>query len=196
MKDIYVVTTLEQDKHEYIKYEGEDKEVALEIYNKCKQSYSNLKATIYKKNIIDETDNSNRSYNSTSIAPNEGRKFDYMLDAIRLLAGLSKKFDYKVLDVYLDNDNKKVIFEIEGDECNLVYEDHSWIFEPKALNNIKKPTINDIYDKLVSKNNELLDELSRHLEKKRISSLDVFKGELLKAKLQGFEEALSIIVRN
>lgn len=56
MKEIYVVSILTEDGCEYLKYEGENKDIAVKIYEEFKGRQNKSKISLYKKIIIEEID--------------------------------------------------------------------------------------------------------------------------------------------
>lgn len=124
---------------------------------------------------------------------------EYMLNGLQTLIDRCRRFKLSISDISIDNENKKIRFHLKDEERDLVFEDGRWNFKDKdtEIKNCNEILVNqDIYDKLVHKNNSITKELFLHLEKKNVSAIDIIQGELLKARLQGFEEALSIITKN
>lgn len=54
---------------------------------------------------------------------------EYMLDGFQLLIDKCREFDYKILEVKIDNENKIITMKIEGLKWKLVFEDGTWDFK-------------------------------------------------------------------
>ena len=52
-----------------------------------------------------------------------------MLDGFQLLIDKCREFDYKILEVKIDNENKIITMKIEGLKWKLVFEDGTWDFK-------------------------------------------------------------------